>query len=258
MKTCIHCKQEKETHLFTRHKKYKDGHSTTCVDCNKRLAKEWRIQKKAELTKKNLEVYESNVASGKTKKCEQCAGAKPYSEYAKNWMRDDGCVNVCKQCMNEYVKNIREAFKARGEYLEVKIKICIECGKNKKIEYFNKNCERSDGHLEVCIKCIAKRVRGYRKANPGRYAHRDSIKRCNRLKRIPGWANLKAIKEFYDNCPSGYVVDHVIPLQGEFVSGLHVLENLQYLTARDNAVKHNRIDLDAFNKQLTKKLNSPI
>ena len=36
-----------------------------------------------------------------------------------------------------------------------------------------------------------------------------------------------------------YEVDHVIPLQGKLVSGLHVQNNLQVLLKEDNCRKHN-------------------
>ena len=59
----------------------------------------------------------------------------------------------------------------------------------------------------------------------------------------PSWANLQAIMDFYAICPEGYEVDHVIPLAGELVCGLHVVENLQYLTPTANRSKGNRFEM---------------
>jgi len=54
-------------------------------------------------------------------------------------------------------------------------------------------------------------------------------------------ADLLAIKQFYISRPKGMEVDHILPLQGKDVSGLHTLNNLQYLTKSDNASKGNRV-----------------
>ena len=86
-----------------------------------------------------------------------------------------------------------------------------------------------------------KRVYTYRKTKQGRAFHRSSTVKCQaaKMNRIPKWADLKAIQQFYYNCPEGYEVDHIVPLNGENVSGLHVLSNLQYLTKVDNIKKGN-------------------
>lgn len=44
----------------------------------------------------------------------------------------------------------------------------------------------------------------------------------------------RAIGEFYNNCPSGYEVDHIRPISK---GGLHTLSNLQYLTCKENRQK---------------------
>lgn len=66
------------------------------------------------------------------------------------------------------------------------------------------------------------------------------IRRGEMAHRTPAWSEKEAIRIFYNNCPPGYHVDHIIPLQGKTVSGFHVLGNLQYLPAQENLSKGNR------------------
>ena len=67
-----------------------------------------------------------------------------------------------------------------------------------------------------------------------------------REKRRVIWANRDAIIEIYRQAvvmtrTTGrlHVVDHIIPLQGRTVSGLHVETNLRVIEHRENARKHN-------------------
>lgn len=79
------------------------------------------------------------------------------------------------------------------------------------------------------------------KRNPELFRSISARCRAKRLKRIPSWSEIEKIKEFYANCPPGYEVDHIYPLLGETVSGLHVLANLQYLTMEENRSKKNKM-----------------
>lgn len=69
------------------------------------------------------------------------------------------------------------------------------------------------------------------------------------LNRTPKWADLKAIKAIYKEASIRskkegikYHVDHIIPLRGKNVSGLHIHSNLQIITAHENALKHNKFE----------------
>lgn len=85
-----------------------------------------------------------------------------------------------------------------------------------------------------------KQQSAWKRKNRGKLAAQQAARRATQARRTPKWADKKAIAEFYKNCPPGYHVDHIIPLRGKNVSGLHTLENLQYLPAAENIVKNNK------------------
>lgn len=58
----------------------------------------------------------------------------------------------------------------------------------------------------------------------------------------PGWVDKRAVSEIYRNCPKGCWVDHIHPLHGENICGLHVPWNLQYLPFKENIIKGNKFD----------------
>lgn len=81
------------------------------------------------------------------------------------------------------------------------------------------------------------------KDNPGKANAKVAKRRSKKLQATPEWSDLQAIQAFYEACPEGFHVDHIVPLQGKLVSGLHVPNNLQYLTATDNLSKGNKHEL---------------
>ena len=70
--------------------------------------------------------------------------------------------------------------------------------------------------------------------------YKDSLYRANKLKATPPWVDTNKIKEKYLNCPDDHEVDHIVPLKGKNVRGLHVPWNLQYLTPSENRKKSNK------------------
>src|SRR5574343_262986 len=99
---------------------------------------------------------------------------------------------------------------------------------------------RPDGKAKLKAWGLASATR-WAKENPGK-ANAKSIRRKTGIKlRTPPWANLKAIEAIYQEAATkGLTVDHVIPLRGKLVSGLHVENNLQLLTKSENSKKGNK------------------
>lgn len=87
-------------------------------------------------------------------------------------------------------------------------------------------------------------ARAWRQNNKGKVVAQTSKRRAAKLQRTPAWADLKAIEAFYATCPEDMEVDHIVPLRGRRVSGLHVLHNLQYLPKHENMLKGNRHESD--------------
>lgn len=58
--------------------------------------------------------------------------------------------------------------------------------------------------------------------------------------RIPPWVKFEDVLPIYEAAARAkyYAVDHIVPLTGKKVSGLHVPWNLQLLTPSENSQKH--------------------
>ena len=77
---------------------------------------------------------------------------------------------------------------------------------------------------------------------------RSQVRNLRMRDAFPDWADRSAIAAVYGECTRlnaqagkiAYHVDHIIPLQGKRVSGLHVAGNLQILPAKENFAKNNK------------------
>ena len=144
-------------------------------------------------------------------------------------------------------------------------KACTKCGVVKALTEFNKNHRMKDGHINQCRSCKWEYTKNWRENNREKHLeHKASHKRNNRgyynalnvereaakIRRTVPWADQAAIKDIYDRAQvlseaTGVPmhVDHIIPLQGELVSGLHVETNLQILPAAVNISKNNTYEV---------------
>jgi hypothetical protein len=141
---------------------------------------------------------------------------------------------TCTEC-----RKIKEKERYYADPKKTKQKIAQKYQANaEKYRELRRNAYAANPDLEREIAKI--RSREWRKLNP---EHRNALKSkylADRNKRIPAWANQSKLVAFYKACPKGYHVDHIYPLRGKYVSGLHVESNLQYLPAIENMRKNNR------------------
>ena len=147
------------------------------------------------------------------------------------------------------------------------VKTCTKCNEEKPLECFSKNKRAKDGKLSACKACdrakstawakanpekaIAK-LRAWREANPERYAALQARIRANSYNAVPSWYT----KEHQDQIASIYAernriteatgipheVDHILPMNGDTVSGFHLPDNLQIITRTENIRKGNKHD----------------
>ncbi len=120
-----------------------------------------------------------------------------------------------------------------------------------------------DGTTCRCKQCICtvsldqKKVRAtrcakYRKVKRGEHNARNAKYKADKNQRTPKWlsnAQKQQIIQFYQDAAylTNYTkiqmeVDHIIPLRGKVVSGLHVPWNLQLLTKQENTTKRNKFN----------------
>ena len=162
------------------------------------------------------------------------------------------------------------------------MKTCTKCNEEKPLEGFSKFARAKDGLMSQCKACDAARNKAYRAANPDKVKASDKARyeanreknhakskawyedhpyegqasaaksRARRYNALPSWYSqthhdqIIGILEERDRITQAtgiqHEVDHILPMQGDTVSGFHIPENLQIITKTENRSKGNKHD----------------
>lgn len=159
------------------------------------------------------------------KYCNSCTEILDFSKFGTDNVTKTKLSTKCKRCDNNRAMVYRKE------------------NKHVYTQYYLKNKEKLMEYAKQYRLNNPTYTKKYYQAHKEEYLARVNKRRATKLHATPKWSEDMLIKEFYKNRPKNYHVDHIIPLQGKLVCGLHVLNNLQYLTATDNLSKGNRFEV---------------
>ena len=164
------------------------------------------------------------------KHCPKCNTDKPTDQFGIGKGRPDGLRPWCKSCHNATNKAWRDKnrtyYKDRHANDPERRKVYDAKYKDKNPNYIKEYYERN---RELFVGYVTKRRK------------RAAIA-------IPKWADRKKMRLVYKLASNlnkfhgyeKYHVDHIVPLQGKLVTGLHVHNNLRIITAKANKEKKNK------------------
>ena len=159
--------------------------------------------------------------SKEAKFCSCCKETKPITDFYRQQ------INQCKQCRNAVISKWRAANREK----------LLEQARAANVIWYENNKAYA-----------AQKQAAYAKQNKASVNARAAKRRAMQLKLTPAWAKLDEVAMFYEMAEvlsrSGVLfhVDHIIPLQGKNVWGLHTQENLQIIPAFKNVKKGNRYE----------------
>lgn len=150
----------------------------------------------------------------------------------------------------EYYQRNKERIKTRASnYYKANKSLVSE----KQKEYYEENKEailKRNGAFAKANRALMTQYHlAYVKRNRNKWTAQTALYRAGKLQATPAWADLKAVKEIYklaakwnEIWPEDRVdVDHIVPLKGKNVSGLHTEVNLQILRSIENKRKSNKV-----------------
>lgn len=180
------------------------------------------------------------------KTCASCGSFLLLTEFGRRSKEKDGLQRSCKGCTNAANRERRSASgevarkRDRDRYQLVRSTINAQ-----------RRLRRQANAENLRPKWVEERrerlKRGYRfKRRKDTKAANQAERDARRIRATPAWADVERIKAIYRECRETsertgipHHVDHIVPLRGELVCGLHVESNLQVITASENVRKRN-------------------
>ena len=189
------------------------------------------------------------------KVCSQCSVLKSLTGFNKKKAARDGYRAQCRTCQSKVNKRYTDSHKQEikewhaNNYLRNKDKINA---RNK--AYYHSDLEREykrgKKYREANKESVAANIRNWAIANPDRRRASTAKRRTTKLNATPRWLteiDHLAIKDKYkysilleQETGIKHHIDHIIPLKGKLVCGLHVPDNLRILKESDNLYKGNK------------------
>jgi hypothetical protein len=197
--------------------------------------KQWRDANKEKLNAKYRETYAANQKEIRARKNAWYQDNKETLEKKRAEKREK--TNARKREL--YAANKEQIQQKKAEYRAMN----REKFRKYATDWYNKNKDTALG-----------RSKSWKASNPDKIASYVRNRQAAKLQRTPCWITakqLKQIEHFYAQAKKlefetgiRHHVDHIIPLQGKMVSGLHVPENLTIITAKQNLRKNNKFSVD--------------
>ena len=156
-----------------------------------------------------------------TKLCPKCDTVKNVDDFSVDLSRKGGRQCYCRLCQSSIYQDKREAAKEQ-----------------RKLRYLSVREQTKE------------QMRSYYKEHKNEYLARNALRRASKLSATPPWLSeedKEHIAEYYAVAQRRtkilnevFHVDHIVPLQGKNVCGLHVPWNLQIISATENLRKSNQ------------------
>jgi hypothetical protein len=181
-------------------------------------------------------------AEQQNKVCIRCKQNKSINEFHYRCKKQGTKMPYCKECRASHAKVFYQENKSRINPTRYKYNKNYRLSNPEKTKAWQRNWRKINYELSKEL-----HRRYYVKNKKKRHANSRKYELA-KINATPKWrtrAQINDISQIYETCPEGYHVDHIVPLRGKEVCGLHVSWNLRHLPANENLTKSNKLNLEA-------------